>query len=94
MEDQMALRRKLNRLREVRKARGLSGYDLQVLTRIPAQEIYRIERGLRRVRPYEKEWLAKALQEEVETVFPEELERSKEIEGMENLNLSNSDDSN
>lgn len=88
----MALRRKVNKLREVRKSHGLSAYDLQLLSHIPAQTIYGIERGLRRPRTYEKTFLAQALQEEVETLFPKELERHNEIEGIENLKPVNRED--
>lgn len=76
----MALRKKVNCLREVRRSNGLSGYDLQILSRIPAQEIYRIERGLKRAKRYERALLAKALNTEESTIFPKDMELSAEIE--------------
>lgn len=78
----MALRKKVNRLREIRLSRDLSGYDLQILSRIPAQEVYRIERGLKKPKRYEKALLAKALGLDENEIFPESLERNPEIEGM------------
>ncbi len=76
----MALRRKTNRLREIRLSQALSGYDLQILCHIPAQEIYRIERGLKRAKRYEKALLADALKAEESTIFPKDMELSAEIE--------------
>jgi DNA-binding XRE family transcriptional regulator len=55
---------------------------------VPAQEIYFIERGLRRPRRWEKEQIAEALQVEVEDVFPLELQKNSKIEGMPGLSLS------
>lgn len=75
----MALRKKVNCLRELRIQRGLSGYDLQLLSSIPAQEIYRIERGLKRPLPHEKCLLAKALNFSEEIIFPAAMARSGEI---------------
>jgi len=77
----MALRRKTNKLREARKACGFSGYDLQILSRIPAQEIYRIERGLKRPKAYECDLLAQALDMPIDEIFPRHLEGNSEIEG-------------
>jgi transcriptional regulator with XRE-family HTH domain len=68
-----------NRLREIRTARGLSGLDLQLLSGIPAQIIYRVERGLKRPLRYEKRLLAEALKVTVEELFPLEMEHSREI---------------
>jgi transcriptional regulator with XRE-family HTH domain len=78
----MPLRRKVNRLREVRKAKGFSAYDLQLLSHVPAQIIYCIERGLQRARPSEKRMLAEALQVSEKDLFPAHLERNQEIEGL------------
>lgn len=77
----MPLSKRVNRLREIRTNRGLSGYDLQLLSSIPAQEIYRIERGLKRPRQYEKSILAEALNKNVEEIFPDSLQFNNEILG-------------
>lgn len=75
----MPLLKKLNRLREIRTSKGLSGYDLQLLSSIPAQEIYRIERGLKRPRTYEKNLIAEAFGKSVEEIFPDSLQFNREI---------------
>ena len=41
----MTIRINRNRLREIRKEKGLSGVDLQVLSGVPFSRIYYIERG-------------------------------------------------
>lgn len=84
----MSLRRKTNNLRELRIQRRLSGYDLQILSRVPAQEIYRIERGLKRPMPYEKALISKALGIGEEEIFPDKLKHNKEIEGLKSLGRS------
>jgi lambda repressor-like predicted transcriptional regulator len=75
----MPLRKKINCLRELRRKTGYSGYDLQILTSIPAQEIYRIERGLKMPFPYEKALIAKALNLPGEIIFPKGMQRNNEI---------------
>ena len=75
----MPLRKKVNCLREIRTQKGFSGYDLQLLSTIPAQSIYQIERGLKRPLLYEKSLLAKALSLPEETIFPAELQRNSEV---------------
>jgi transcriptional regulator with XRE-family HTH domain len=75
----MPLLRRVNRLREIRINRGLSGYDLQLLSSVPAQEIYRIERGLKRPKKYEKNLIAEALAKSVEEIFPDSLQFNREI---------------
>jgi transcriptional regulator with XRE-family HTH domain len=81
----MPLRKKRNCLREIRIQNGLSGYDLQILSNIPAQEIYRIERGLKRPMPYEKALISKALGLREEEIFPDELKHNNKIEGLKSL---------
>ena len=75
----MALLKKVNKLREIRTGRGLSGYDLQLLSSVPAQDIYHIERGLKKPRPYEKKIIAEALGESVEEIFPDSLKFNREV---------------
>ncbi len=75
----MPLLRRVNRLREIRTNKGLSGYDLQLLSSVPAQEIYRIERGLKKPNKYEKNLIAEALGKSVEEIFPDSLQFSREI---------------
>jgi transcriptional regulator with XRE-family HTH domain len=75
----MPLRRITNHLREIRSSKGLSGYDLQILSKIPAQEIYRIERGLTKPQIYQKHLIADALNASVQKVFPTNLERNQEV---------------
>ena len=77
----MALRRIVNRLREARKSRGLSGYDLQILSRIPACDIYRIERGLLKPKVHHKHLLSEALGVSVPELFPVELEKNPTVTG-------------
>lgn len=84
----MALRKKTNCLRELRLQKGLSGYDLQILSNVPAQEIYRIERGLKKPMPYEKALISDALGLREEVVFPDNLKYSSEIEGLKSLESS------
>lgn len=81
----MPLRKKTNCLREIRIQKGLSGYDLQILSDIPAQEIYRIQMGLKRPMPYEKALISKALGLGEEEVFPDELKHNNEIEDLKPL---------
>ena len=78
----MALRRKRNLVREIREARGLSGYDLQLLSGISAAAIYLIERGIQTPQPHHKLLLAEALGTEADALFPHELARNSEIEGL------------
>lgn len=75
----MPLMRIQNRLREIRRDCGLSGYDLAILAHLPPQLIYQIERGIRRVQTYEKDMIAEALGVPVEKIFPVELEKNGEI---------------
>ena len=77
----MPLLKKTNRLREIRANKGLSGYDLQILSSIPACSIYLIERGLKRARPYERALLAEALGLPEGKLFPTHLENLPKIEG-------------
>lgn len=49
----------MNRIRELRKARGLSGYDLAKLVGTTAQQISRLERGGRDGRRLTVEWMTK-----------------------------------
>lgn len=76
----MPLMIRKNRLREIRKSQGFSGYDLQILSKIPAQDIYKIERGLKKPLPYEKALVAKALGISEDEVFPEEMQRNREVQ--------------
>jgi len=69
----MPLRKVTNRLRETRRAKGFSGFDLQLVTNIPAQEIYKIERGLRRAVAWEKDRLATCLGVAEDELFPNNL---------------------
>ena len=75
----MSLLKKKNRLRELRKAKEISGYDLQILSNIPAEVIYRIERGLKSPNRHEKALLSEALGLDEEEVFPSYLLRNPEI---------------
>jgi hypothetical protein len=81
----MALRKRVNNLREIRARAKLSGYDLQILSSIPAQKIYLVERGLQKPWPFEKVALSKALRVLVEELFPKDLARCREIEGEQEL---------
>ena len=78
----MALRKKVNCLREERNQRGLSGFDLQILSTIPASSIYLIERGLKRPQAYEKRRLSEALNISEDELFPEDMARNPTIEGL------------
>lgn len=80
----MALRRIVNRLREARKSQGLSGYDLQILSRIPACDIYRIERGLLKPQNHHKILLSEVLGISVAELFPIELEKNPTVTGHAN----------
>jgi transcriptional regulator with XRE-family HTH domain len=76
----MALIIKKNRLRDIRNQKSLSAYDLQLLSFIPAQILYMIERGLKIPHSYEKERISKALNVPVDDIFPKEMERNQKIE--------------
>jgi transcriptional regulator with XRE-family HTH domain len=69
----MALMRSVNRLREIRLSKGLSGYDLQLLSDIDAKSIYAIERGLKHPSSFEKGALANALGHLEREIFPESM---------------------
>ena len=75
----MPLMRRVNKVREIRKALGISAYDLQAISSINAQSIYLIERGLKKPLPYEKALLAEALKVPIEELFPADLERNREV---------------
>lgn len=75
----MPLRRVRNRLREIRKQKGLSAFDLQLLSHTPAWRVYLIERGLGEPRIFERYTLARALDVEEEEIFPEAMSKSQEI---------------
>ena len=75
----MPLFRKCNNLREIRTEKGLSGYDLQILSSVPAQNIYLIERGLKHPAVHEKHLLSIALEVSEEEIFPDELKAFPKI---------------
>jgi transcriptional regulator with XRE-family HTH domain len=75
----MALRINRNRLREIRREKGLSAVDMNVLTGIPFQRLYYFERGTRAPTVGEKATIAKALGCAVDKAFPKELERNQEV---------------
>jgi transcriptional regulator with XRE-family HTH domain len=75
----MALRINKNRLREIRREKGLSAVDIHVLTGIPFSRIYYIERGTYIPTTGQKTAIAKALGYQIERVFPAELENNREI---------------
>lgn len=75
----MVLRINRNRLREIRREKGLSAVDLNVLTGIPYSRLYYFERGTKTPTAGEKAALAKALGCAVEKAFPRELENSQEV---------------
>lgn len=75
----MPLYRKCNNLREIRIQKGFSGYDLQILSSVPAQAIYLIERGLKNSQAYERSLLSDALNVSEKELFPDDLKRSAEI---------------
>ena len=78
-ESSMALRINRNRLREIRREKGLSAVDIHVLTGIPFSRIYYIERGTYIPTVNQKSVIAKALELPLEKIFPKELEHSQEI---------------
>ena len=60
-------------MKEVRKLRLLREFsldDVYIFTRIPPSRLSRLERGIVRAKPREKELIAKALGQPVEIVFP------------------------
>jgi transcriptional regulator with XRE-family HTH domain len=75
----MALRINKNRLREIRREKGYSAVDLNVITGIPFQRLYYFERGTKTPTTGEKGAIAKALGCAVDKAFPKELERNQEI---------------
>jgi transcriptional regulator with XRE-family HTH domain len=75
----MALLRKRNRLREVRKAKGLSALDLQLMTPINHQRIYLIERGIVKPTHAQKVILSEALGVPLEQLFPADMSRNQDI---------------
>ncbi len=75
----MALRINKNRLREIRREKGLSAVDINVLTGIPFSRLYYFERGTKTPTTGEKATIAIALGCGVEMAFPKELERNQEI---------------
>jgi transcriptional regulator with XRE-family HTH domain len=75
----MTLRLNRNKLLQIRRAKGLSAIDLQVLTGIPYSKIYYIERGTHKPKDREKDSISKALGCPIETVFPNGLEDNEEI---------------
>lgn len=75
----MALRINRNRIRELRRDKGLSAVDMNVLTGIPFQRLYYFERGTKTPSTGEKAAIAKALGCAVEKAFPSELEGNREI---------------
>ena len=75
----MPLFRKCNNLREIRTKKALSGYDLQILSSVPAQNIYLIERGLKHPAVHEQRLLSIALDVPEEEIFPDELKACPEI---------------
>ena len=83
----MSLMIRRNRVRETRRAKGLSAYDLQLLTRIPAQTIYGIERGLRGPLQYQKDLIAHALGLQESDLFPREMARSSEVVECDSVSL-------
>jgi transcriptional regulator with XRE-family HTH domain len=68
-----------NRLREIRREKGLSAVDIHVMTGIPFSRIYYIERGTYIPTTAQKTAIAKALGYQIERVFPAELENNREI---------------
>jgi transcriptional regulator with XRE-family HTH domain len=75
----MSLRISRNRLREIRKEKGLSAIDLNLLTGIPFSRLYYFERGTKTPTTGEKAAIANALGCAVDRAFPKELERNQEI---------------
>ena len=68
------LRKRTNFLREFRRRKGLSAYDLQLLSNIPAYVIYRIERGLAKPKHFERAFLAAAIGAPEEEIFPKNVQ--------------------
>ena len=75
----MALFKKRNRLREVRKAKNFSALDLQLMTFINHQRIYLIERGIAKPTHAQKVILAEALGVPLEQLFPANMSSNQEI---------------
>ena len=75
----MPLRKKSNNLREARRNKGFSGYDLQIRSGIRAQRIYHAERGLVNLSFAERHVLAKILEAPENEIFPEKKGRLDKI---------------
>jgi len=75
----MALMRKRNRLRELRRAKNLSAIDLQLMTFINHQRIYLIERGVAKPTHAQKVILSEALGVPLEQLFPANMSRNQDI---------------
>jgi transcriptional regulator with XRE-family HTH domain len=75
----MALMKVRNRLREIRRSKGLSAVDLEVLTGIDYQRIYQTERGIVKPSFSEKATLSEALGSSIKEIFPAHLEGGSEI---------------
>ena len=62
-----------NNIRSMRFFKGLTGDDIYILTdrQIMQPTLSRIERGVAIPTPMQKELIAKALEESIEDVFPE-----------------------
>lgn len=83
----MSLMIRRNKVRETRMVKGLSAYDLQLITHIPAQTIYGIERGLRGPLQFQKDLIADALGLQESELFPPEMARSSEVVECDLVNL-------
>jgi transcriptional regulator with XRE-family HTH domain len=81
----MPLMRKANRVRELRKSKGLSGYDLAILSGVIATSVYLIERGAKKPLRYEMDKIADALGLPVDVVFPREMAFSREVVECRNM---------
>lgn len=75
----MALRINRNRVREIRKVKGLSAVDLNILTGIPFSRIHYMERGTCTPTEDQKKAIAVALECSVEELFPKDLERNHKV---------------
>jgi transcriptional regulator with XRE-family HTH domain len=75
----MALFKKRNRLREVRKAKNFSALDLQLMTFINHQRIYLIERGIAKPTHAQKVILSETLGVPLEQLFPANMSSNQEI---------------
>jgi DNA-binding XRE family transcriptional regulator len=75
----MALIRKRNRLREIRRELGLSAFDLQLMCFVNHQRIYLIERGIVRPTHAQKVAIAEALKRSVEEIFPPQMARNQTL---------------